>query len=136
MKYVRIKKNICGVPGCTELTHIRGLCNYHYFRNIRTSEFEQFTTSVRHNKSSSPEYIAYMNMIQRCMNKNLPIYKYYGARGITVCERWLESFGNFLDDMGVKPDPSLSLDRVDNNGNYEPSNCRWTDRTTQNRNRR
>jgi len=77
-----------------------------------------------------------MNMIQRCMNKNLPIYKYYGARGITVCERWLESFNNFLDDMGVKPDPSLSLDRVDNNGNYEPSNCRWTDRTTQNRNRR
>jgi len=136
LKYrIKIKEN-CRVPACIEPSHILGLCKYHYYRNHRTGEFSQFTKTTYHRKTKTSEYIAYTNMIQRCYNENLPIYKYYGGRGITVCDRWLESFRNFVEDMGLKPHRKLTLDRVDNDGNYEPSNCRWADRTTQNQNRR
>lgn len=73
-------------------------------------------------------------MMARCLNPNAPDYVRYGGRGITVCDRW-RTFANFLADMGVRP-AGLTLDRVDNSGNYEPDNCRWATLLEQRHNRR
>ena len=83
----------------------------------------------------SVEYNAWMHMRQRCSNPNYHAYARYGGRGIKVCDRWLNSFEAFLADMGRRPSGRRSLDRIDNNGNYEPSNCRWATPVQQIRNR-
>ncbi len=79
-------------------------------------------------------YDCWTNMKARCFNPAHNDYPYYGKKGITVCERWL-IFENFYRDMGFPPN-SCSLDRIDSNGIYEPMNCRWADKNTQNRNRK
>jgi hypothetical protein len=80
-------------------------------------------------------YQCWSDMKQRCYNKRCRDWPNYGGRGISVCERWLEDFQNFLEDMGPKPE-GLTIDRVDVNGNYCKSNCRWLSREEQCRNRR
>ncbi len=82
----------------------------------------------------SAEYHTWDCMIQRCTNKNNTGWRYYGGRGIMVCKRW-HNFSNFLVDMGKRP-IGLTLDRINNDGNYEPGNCRWATRSEQNRNQR
>lgn len=87
-----------------------------------------------HGMSGSPEFKTWISMLARCTNAQANGYEKYGGRGIKICDEWLGSFLNFLKDMGPRP-KGKSLDRIDNDGNYEPANCRWATWKEQNRNR-
>lgn len=87
-----------------------------------------------HARPRHPTYGSWNNMLQRCTNPNDKRYKNYGGRGITVCERW-HSFENFLADMGLMPE-GYSIERINNDGNYEPANCTWIPRPEQGKNMR
>lgn len=82
------------------------------------------------------EYQIWAQMKSRCTNPNNRKWKDYGGRNIKVCDRWLNSFENFLEDMGTRPSPKHSLDRIDVNGDYTLENCRWSDQKTQQNNKR
>jgi hypothetical protein len=96
----------------------------------------EFSREVRAQtrQSKTPEYRHWINMISRCENPNTPRFEHYGGRGIKISARWRSSFSAFLEDMGRRPSPRHSVDRVDVNGDYEPSNCRWATQTQQMRN--
>lgn len=93
-------------------------------------------THTKHGMSYSSEYKAWQSMIGRCVNSTDRSYARYGGRGITVCDRWRYSFDNFLEDMGRKPFPQYSVERINNAGNYEPRNCKWASMAEQGNNRR
>jgi hypothetical protein len=91
---------------------------------------------VTHGLSRIPEYRHWVNMVSRCENPDATGFEHYGGRGIVVCRPWRADFQNFYRDMGPRPSPKHSIDRIDVNGNYEPANCRWATSKEQGRNTR
>ena len=84
--------------------------------------------------SDDPAYKCWASMKTRCLNRNHKHYDRYGGRGIKVCDRWVESFQSFLEDMGERPSPNHTIERINHDGDYEPSNCKWMLRRYQNDN--
>jgi hypothetical protein len=89
-----------------------------------------------HGLSRHPLYNTWRNMIDRCYNPSHRAYSHYGARGVRVCKRWKSSVAAFISDIGGRPSPDHSLERINGSGNYEPSNCKWATKTEQSVNRR
>lgn len=133
-------KKICSIYGCDKYSIARSWCSKHYERWKRHGsaevEVRKSTLSKHKNLKSMPEYQAWYDMVYRCTNPKNKRFKDYGGRGITICKRWINSFDKFYDDMGKRPSNGHSLDRIDNNGNYEPDNCRWATREQQYASRR
>jgi len=119
-----LNTKLCEVFRCDEPSKTNRLCRLHYDR-----------TRPKRKRKRAPTNSTYHLMKNRCSNPNNPSYKWYGARGIHVCARWINSYPNFLEDMGEKPE-GTSIDRIDPDGNYEPGNCRWSTPMEQTHNRR
>lgn len=88
-----------------------------------------------HGKKNSPEYRIWNGMKNRCLNPKRKDFHNYGGRGITICPRWINSFSDFFADMGERPSPKHSIDRIDNDGEYGPDNCRWSIQLVQSNNK-
>ena len=121
----------CYGKNCEREPIAKGLCTKHYARLRRIGSVDNLIRQeyILDGRSKHPLLKTYNGMKHRCLNPKYTYFRLYGGRGIKVCDRWLDpitGFSNFVSDMGEKPSPKHSLDRIDSNGNYEPSNCKWS----------
>lgn len=104
-------------------------CGCHRIKHCKTK-------FITHGLTNTSIYKCWTSMKSRCLNPYDPSYRFYGAKGVTVCVQWIESFETFFADMGQRPSKKHSIDRIDSSGNYEPKNCRWVTTVMQNQNLR
>ncbi len=131
------KDMLCEMRGCPSHQFVKGYCQKHYGRLWRTGDPRLTSRIVGENRSKNPVYKVYHAMLDRCKNPNNKYYAYYGGRGIRVCKRWqgLYGFTHFMQDMGERPD-GLTLERINNEKGYSPTNCMWATHSQQQYNQR
>lgn len=123
----------CQADNCARIAHAKGYCSLHYGR-VKNDRAIDAPVRARDGREKHPAYKCYRAMLRRCYHPSTYLYHRYGGRGISVCEEWVKDFWQFSKDMGERP-RGYSIDRLDSDGNYEPSNCRWASVKEQSYNR-